>query len=265
MISWFLRSCVKYRKKVLYDNLIRAFPDKPSSEINQLAKANYRILATTLMESLRGFTMNKETLLDRFQIKNQELLNRYYEEGRSAILLSSHIGNWEWAALSMAMQFKHPTYGIYKPLTNPYLEKYVLRTRGAFGLHLIPVKQTATAVQACQEKPGCLVLVADQSPGKIAKAIWTSFLGINTPFVHGPEVIAQENNWPVFYGDIQRTNQGHYIMDIELLVAEPQALPSGEITQRFAQKLESIIRKNPADWLWSHRRWKRVNNPEPGK
>lgn len=264
LISWFLRRCLKYRKKVLYGNLIRAFPDLTPESLEKLAEANYRILATTLLESLRGFTMNNAMLLERFTILHGELLNQYAEQGKSTVLLSSHIGNWEWAALGMAQQLKPPVYGIYKPLTNKYLERYVLKTRGAFGLHLIPVKQTAMAVQLCQEKPGCLVLVADQSPGKIAKAIWTPLFGIETPFVHGPEAIARENNWPVLYGDIKHTSQGHYTMEIEVLVENPREVAPGEITARYARKLESIIRKNPADWLWSHRRWKKVEqNTQP--
>ena len=258
IIAWFLRRCLKYRKKVLYGNLIRVFPDLTPDALEKLAKANYRIIATTLLESLRGFTMSNEMLLQRFTIKNGELLNRYASEGKSTVLLSSHIGNWEWAALGMAQQLDPPVYGIYKPLTNSYLESYVLKTRGAFGLHLIPVKQTAQAVKACQEKPGCLVLVADQSPGKIAKAIWTPFFGIETPFVHGPEEIARGNNWPVLYGDIRCTGQGRYTMEIELLVENPQQVPAGAITRAYAKKLENIIRNNPADWLWSHRRWKKV-------
>ena len=97
IIAWFLRRCLKYRKKVLYGNLIRVFPDLTPDALEKLAKANYRILATTLLESLRGFTMSNEMLLQRFTIKNGELLNRYASEGKSTVLLSSHIGNWEWA------------------------------------------------------------------------------------------------------------------------------------------------------------------------
>ncbi|MEZ4899319.1 MAG: lysophospholipid acyltransferase family protein [Saprospiraceae bacterium] len=258
LIAWILRTCVKYRKKVLFQNLNRAFPDRPADEIERIAKANYHILATTLVESLRGFTMKKSEVYERFQMENTHYLDRYYEKGQSVLLLSSHIGNWEFAALGLGLCLKHPVLGIYKPLSNPYLDKYVLRTRSNFGVHLIPVKKTQQAVFACRENPGCLVLVADQSPGKINKAIWSTLFGIPTPFVHGPEVIAKQNNWPVFYGDIQNTKPGHYTMKIEPLAEDPSSLPDGEITARYAAKMESIIRQNPADWLWTHRRWKRA-------
>jgi len=63
-------------------------------------------------------------------------------------------------------------------------------------------------------------------------------------------------NLPVFYIDIQRVKRGFYEVKLSLLSDEPRELSEGEITRKYAQKLEEIIIKKPQDWLWSHRRWK---------
>jgi KDO2-lipid IV(A) lauroyltransferase len=54
----------------------------------------------------------------------------------------------------------------------------------------------------------------------------------------------------------RRIKRGHYLTTCELLCASPAATAEGKITRLFMQKLETSIREKPADWLWSHRRWK---------
>jgi len=56
--------------------------------------------------------------------------------------------------------------------------------------------------------------------------------------------------------EIQRVKRGKYEMMLSLVAGNPEEYADGEITSGYANKLESIIRANPANWLWSHRRWK---------
>jgi KDO2-lipid IV(A) lauroyltransferase len=103
-------------------------------------------------------------------------------------------------------------------------------------------------------------MAADQSPGRkyIDKAYWINFLGRDTAFLHGPEKHAVTNNYVVMYIDVQRKKRGYYTIELSVLTDKPSQLSDGEITSRFAKKLESIIYKDPTNWLWSHRRWKLI-------
>jgi len=101
------------------------------------------------------------------------------------------------------------------------------------------------------------MMAADQSPSNHSKAIWVNFLGIETAFLHGPEKHAVLNDYPVFYIHVERVKRGFYTCELSLLADNPGILPEGEITRRYAAKVESIIREKPENWLWSHRRWKK--------
>ena len=52
--------------------------------------------------------------------------------------------------------------------------------------------------------------------------------------------------------------EANIILESEELIAEPKNLSEEKITQIYIRKLEEDIRKHPAIWLWSHRRWKRT-------
>ena len=99
-------------------------------------------------------------------------------------------------------------------------------------------------------------MAADQSPSNASKSYWVTFLGRETAFLHGPEKYARMHNYPVVYVDVKRVKRGYYTLDVVELAENPASLPEGEVTLRYAKKLEEAIRKNPGSWLWSHKRWK---------
>ena len=103
-------------------------------------------------------------------------------------------------------------------------------------------------------------MIADQNPSNKEKAIWVDFLGIDTAFLHGPEVYALKLNYPVVYIDIKRVKKGFYEIELLPLVENPSIMQPGEITQLYAQAIEKRIQSAPQYWLWSHKRWKNSRN-----
>ena len=99
-------------------------------------------------------------------------------------------------------------------------------------------------------------LAADQSPGNAQNAYWLNFFGKRTAFITGPEKGARAKDLPVFFAQISKPRRGHYKIEFTLAAQNPQQLPEGELTVRFARYLEEVIARFPDMWLWSHRRWK---------
>ena len=52
--------------------------------------------------------------------------------------------------------------------------------------------------------------------------------------------------------------RGHYAMEYHKLTDDASQLKDSELTQKYASHLEESIRKQPEDWMWSHKRWKKV-------
>jgi KDO2-lipid IV(A) lauroyltransferase len=102
------------------------------------------------------------------------------------------------------------------------------------------------------------VLIADQTPFDVRNAHWVNFLHQDTPFLHGMEKLARQAGYPVFYFEIERVRRGAYEVSFSPICEAPKNTAEGEITRLFAEKLGATIRREPANWLWSHRRWKRA-------
>lgn len=260
--NWVLRKLIKYRKRVIEDNLMLIFPELTAEELKNIVAKTYQNLTDNLLESLKSFTMRKSTIVKRYKIVNPELVLTYYEKGQSVIGVTGHYCNWEWGSLAASLQSPYKFAAFYKPLHNKHIDKILKNSRSKCGTDLISIYQTSQAFEDRKNKATLYLMAADQSPSKrqIKNAIWLNFLGKETAFLHGIEKHARNNNNPVIYTDIQRIKRGYYEVTLSIICDKPDELKEGEITKRYAQKLESVIRKKPENWLWSHKRWKHQKN-----
>ncbi|MCF8246915.1 MAG: lysophospholipid acyltransferase family protein [Saprospiraceae bacterium] len=252
-----LLNVFNYRKRIVHGNLRKSFPEKNEEEIKVLSSQFYRHFSDMLLESVKGLTMSKAELQQRFVYRNPEIFQPLFEKKQSAILLGSHYGNWEWGVLSFPLSVQHTVVGTYKPLKNKALEEYLNSLRKQWGLHLADMAHTGRAIVSYKNQPSIFVLIADQTPSDMRNAHWTDFLHQDTPFLHGMDKLARKTGYPVFYFEIERVKRGFYEVTFSLLCEAPKNLPEGEITRLYANHLVATIRKSPANWLWSHRRWKR--------
>ena len=246
----------RYRRKIIYKNLEGCFPDIEKKEFHRLIRLTYRNLTDVIVEGIKGFSMTHRQIRNRHKILNPEIIESYYESGRSVIALPCHYGNWEWGSLSPGLQIKFNIVGFYKPLSNPYVDRFLRWSRSRTGTTLVSIYETTKTFELNQGTKTAFLMVADQSPSNPDKAYWVNFLGRDTAFLYGPEKHARNNNLPVVYVDVQRVKRGYYTIFLSVITDNPSELEKGEITQRYANKLESVILKQPENWLWSHRRWK---------
>jgi len=248
----------KYRKKIILENLKLCFPEKNNQEIRYLVSNVYKNLTDNILEGIKAFTMSKRQLVKRHKISNVEILNELKKANKSIIAVAGHYNNWEWGSLSAKLQTDYNIVGFYKPLSNSYINSFVRWSRERCGTFLASIEETSSTFEKFKDIPTAFLMAADQSPGKkyLDKSFWIQFLGRDTAFLHGPEKHAKNNNYPVVYIDVQRVKRGFYTVQLSILAENPAELPEGEITSRFASKLESVIQDKPANWLWSHNRWK---------
>ncbi len=245
-----------YRKTVIRQNLIKTFPNLNQDELNKIIGSTYKNMTDILVEGIKSFTMSRKQIRKRHQILNPEILDPYFEQGNSIIAVTGHYANWEWGSLSAGLQTKYKVVAFYKPLSNKWIDKFLRWSRSRFGTSLASIYETSKTFEKYQATKTIFVMAADQSPAKAEKAFWVNFLGRDTAFLHGPEKHAHSNDYPMFYVDIQRIKRGFYQLKLSCLVENPLILNEGEITEKFAKRLETSIKNDPGNWLWSHRRWK---------
>lgn len=257
-----MRYLVNYRVKVIHNNLQRAFPNKPEQEIKVIARKCYRQLIDYIVEGIKAFTMSKNNIIKRHKLLNPEIVEPFFADKKSIIVVTAHYNNWEWGSLSASLQTPYKAVAFYKPLSNKHIDKILRKSRQRCGTELVSIYETSKTFEQNKNTPYLYLMAADQSPSgkQLPNAYWVNFLGINTPFLHGVEKHARNNSYPVVYVDIQQKKRGCYELELSVLSDNPASLNEGELTKIYANKLESIIKKKPESWLWSHKRWKHVKN-----
>ncbi len=251
---------IRYRRKVVRNNLERVFPSKDKEEITKIEKRFYRHLVDIILESFKMPYIADSKIDEIYPIVNPEVLDTYFSEGKSILMASAHYANWEWGALVLGRHLKHTMKILYAPIKNPYIDTRIKEIRGKKNITLVPTTRTPWIFrQTHRGIPEIYAFISDQSPVDMKQAIWMDFLGQKTPCIHGVEKYARRNDLPVFYIKIEKISRGRYRLSFETITDRPNDLAYGEITRRYMKLLEAQILEHPAYWLWSHRRWKRAD------
>lgn len=252
-----MRFIVKYRHKVITQNLRNAFPEKSEKEIARIINKYYRHFCDLMLESVKMYSMSEKQMEKRIRFKGHEKGNELFEQGKSVIVLAMHYNNWEWCS-SIQTKLNHLVLMVYNPIRGNYaMEKFLLHSREKWGGECVPVHKTARTVIQYNAKGrlNALWLAADQTPPANSK-FWTIFLNQETPFFSGPEKIAHSTNQPVFFQHVKKTGRGRYEVEFSLLCETPKEMKQEDILLAYIRKSEEVIRQEPAYYLWSHRRWK---------
>jgi Kdo2-lipid IVA lauroyltransferase/acyltransferase len=247
---------IGYRKKVVTENLKNAFPEKSENEISVISKKYFRQFCDLTLETIKMQGMKQSDFKERMKVTNADLINNYFEQGKSVMVLTMHYNNWEWGVY-LSVYIKHKSIAVYKPLQNAKIDWFMNKTRTKFGTELVKNNQIFRRVlQAEKQNEKVFIwLAGDQTPPVFHK-FWYRFLNQDALFYPGPAVISKRFNQPVFFQKIEKTGRGKYKTTFELLFENPAHFSETEIIKAYIQRMEEVIHEKPEFYLWSHRRWK---------
>jgi KDO2-lipid IV(A) lauroyltransferase len=246
---------LRYRRDVVRANVAGAFPQLDARARAHLERTYYRHLGQLIAEVIKSATLSPAELNARVVLRNTEHLRGELDTGRSVLIVAAHQCNWEWLLLALSSQLGYPLDAAYKPLHGARGERWMHALRTRFGGRLVPAKELLGSILKSRQVRA-IALVADQEPMTSEYKWWTQFLNRPTAFFMGPEKIAQVTRFAVFFAAMRRRGRGRYEVSFEPLAAAREPLAPGGLTERYARLVEAEILANPADWTWSHRRWK---------
>ena len=251
---------VRYRRKIVRKNLQNSFPEKTGQERKRIEKRFYRHFSDCIVETIKLAHISQEELLKRANIRNPELVFDLIDRGHTSFIIAlGHYANWEWFSGTTARFGGRATiYQIYRPLTNKAFDRLFMYLRTRF--HSIGIKKKEAVRDVINLKRNktyaLIVFVADQTPSKANLLYWTNFLNQDSAILTGPERIAKKLDLPVIFADTQKTGRGYYIVDFKLITDQAKNTPDFWITEQYARMMETCILRDPAYWLWTHKRWK---------
>lgn len=251
---------VRYRRSVTQGNLARAYPELSETKRRELEKAYYRHMCDLLVEGIHNLYARPQNIMKHYRFLNREVVNRYYEQGQSVVLMSSHYNNWEYMITSLNFQLMHHGVGVGKPLQDKAVATYITRRRGRYGTEIVDQTNVRQTMEFYSQHhvPVAYMMLSDQSPSNEHKSFWTLFMNQETPFLYGAEYFARKYNMPVIYYAVKKVSRGNYEITFTPLCDKPNDVPQYTITSRYIKMLKDTIDAQPEYWLWSHKRWKRT-------
>lgn len=246
---------LRYRKKVVLDNLRQAFPEKTEKERMAIAKKFYKNLIDSFIETIKILSTGRKFLEKRIAY-DYSAFEELHREGLSLQMHAAHQFNWEWINHHVSMHIPQPFLGVYMPIANKALDRLFLKLRGKYGSIMLPATDMKRQFLNWRNREHALILVADQNPGHPQNSYWFNFMNKPAPFIKGPERYAREKKIAVVFGRSKKTKRGHYEIEFKIITKDASELPETELTRLFVNWLTDILHTQPENWLWSHRRWK---------
>lgn len=248
---------LRYRQKVIFENLAYSFPEKSEAERKNIAKRFFRTLTDSFAETLKFYTISKQELKERITISNGNLIADRVTNGEIVIMVSGHFINWEAYVIAYKALVDPRLETVYSKLSNSLFNSLMKAIRGRFGGTLVEKSNFSRNFLENRKVPRAIGLAADQRPTNAESRYSALFMNRKTAFFEGPEKLAKKNGYAVVYINMKRPKRGYYHLNYELLCEPPYTdAPANSVTDAFIKLTEKGIREQPEIYLWSHNRWK---------
>lgn len=269
VLYFMLCHVVRYRRRTIADNLRQSFPDYDDVRIEETVRQFYRNFADNAVETIKLLHISDGEMMRRMTFAGVEEIDALLREGKSVVAYFSHCFNWEWAP-SFTL-WCHPFEGvagaesrkvefcqIYRPLRNGWFDRLMLEVRSRFHSVSIAKQHTLRALLDYRREEVLSVtgFMSDQKPSHGDPTYVTTFLNRPTAMITGTETLGRRLGMAAVYWDTEKTSRGHYRITVRVISPDMSATSPMEVTERYTRLLEQTIRRNPALWLWSHKRWK---------
>lgn len=250
---------LRLRREVIDENLGIAFPGLDAASRRRLVWRMWRHLFLMVAEIAHAPRKIHVTNWRRYiTIRNRLAVKALLDDGRPKVFVAGHFGNFELCGFALGL-WGYPTYNVARPLDNPFLHDFVNRFRGMTGHSVLPKHGSSTEIDRVLARGGLVGVLGDQAAG--AKGCWVDFFGRPASTHKAVAVFALSNNAPLLVGYARRLGRPLcYEIGVEA-IADPSSMPPeladvNRLTQWHAAALERLIRQDPDQYWWVHRRWK---------
>ena len=249
----------KHRKRAL-GHLRRSYPHWDERQVERVARASMRSLAWMGIEFLLiTRKIGPNTWRRHVRLGNiSQALRLLVEHKTGVIFLTGHFGNWEVTGYTLAiLGFK--SVAVARPLNNPYLNRWALGRREAGGMRILDKKGAAMEVDSILAAGGAVGFIADQDAGR--RGIFVDFFGRPASTFKSIALMAMRHEVPIIVGAARRlAPRFQFEIGAERIISPHEWAdekdPMRWITQEYTTALEEMVRRDPDQYLWAHRRWK---------
>lgn len=256
ILGWVCGSLLRIRRAHVEDAMRRAGIPAPSRE----ARAMYASLGRSAFEFL-WLARRGEEAVGRVVVDEASAVawRAAVARGRGVVIAASHTGNWDLAACAMARDIE--LLVVTKRLSVRGIDAFWQSTRARHGVRLANAAGAMARGRQVLRGRGAVAMMIDQVPTSLGHAVDVEFLGRPALADRAPAALAAASGAPLVVAAARRDGRGGQELHV-LQVLTPPARPTrawiAEATATASRSLEAFVRANPSQWLWMHRRWKRL-------
>jgi Kdo2-lipid IVA lauroyltransferase/acyltransferase len=252
-------------RRLAKSNLEAAFPRRSPRERDAIARRVFVHFGRVLVEMLRYSGLTPDEILGECEFVGQERVPQIQAMGKGALFVTGHFGFWELHALAHGHLFGRISV-VARALDNPLLHDMLERVRTATGNQVIYRRGGVRRIlRALQQNHGVAVLI-DQHIQAV-DAVVVDFFDRPASTTSAVAALALRTGAPIIPVFTLPLDNGKYRMIYEPPIEPPEGTgPEAlrELTQRCTDVLEMYVRRYPHLWLWMHRRWRDVEQPDAG-
>ena len=278
LVGWIANHLVRYRRKVVCENIDGSFPDAPEHLRKRYVRDFYRHFGRLVCETI-WFSHTTARRMERSQIVsavNPEESARLQSVAPGTIILAGHYANWELLfgfehfalpeGSADSYAFKRSNVAmVYKKLNSPLWDEIFRECRlRLLGTDFENYIESAGILRHVVEHHGdgyFYMFDTDQRPYANAKAVMdVEFMGQPAQTMYAGAGVAHKYGLAVSYLSMTRKPSGKgYLCELKTICDDASKMEVQQIMDEFYRLLEADIRKDPGEYLWSHKRWKLVN------
>ena len=178
LLAVFFFYVVPIRKKVVFDNLRKAFPELEKKKLKEISFRCYKSFLISLVEIMYMPVMNRNDIIDILNVDSADIIIDNYKQNKGVILLSAHFGNWEFIAASVSARINIPFHVVVKQQRNPYVDRWINSMRMKWNNKIISLGISIRNIYKELKNKNLVAMVADQRGP--SEGLRVKFFGIDT-------------------------------------------------------------------------------------
>ncbi len=241
------------QQNIRFSNLLSS-----PEQIEGLSKRIFQHFGISLIELLQMACFTKQELASKVCIEGEKILTDALAKQKGVVLITAHLGNYEMAAQSIPCLLGLPMAGVAKKMRNARLNRLIHNMRTRFGNTVIYKKGALPEMMQTLRQGKVVTILMDVS--RRFDGVEVNFFGRRATATPAAALLALRCKSPILPAFSYRNPKGKLITQIEPPVeikrSKDLRFDLQNNTQRITDCVERAVRKHPAQWNWTLKRWK---------
>ena len=207
--------------------------------------------------------LDKVEVIENVSFEGSHIVEKAQKEGRKIIFITGHQGNWELLSQSIAIHFDLTLVGVGRKLDSERMDRVLKENRERFNVEMVYKKGAIKSCIKALNQNKAIGILIDQALSK-NQSIDVSFFGKEATHTPIASILSRKFDIDLIPAFISTQDYKNYHVKIyepiKSIHTDNQEEDLAKLTQAQANIMESVIKENPKEWFWMHKRWKGFEN-----